>query len=292
MPIAVDSYYSNTHSLNNIEESFREMLELLEDLYLRGPVEGAATLSYIRFCDYCVVSAVMTISKKLKENQVSFATTLLSYFRNVYVESPSKSLEYRSFYINRTYERAVIFGCVYYILSLDNDFPKRHLSKIEGLIDEKDKPYFNVFKDAADKKMKQENVETLNIDTTEAKKLQQELQYYKRETEDLRAKLEVAQSKLNEIEKDGETVELLTKKLEQYPRLLLIWKMMRECGASSEEHGNKRIINNILSIITNYPYSSCKHVWDHNHDQSVNRQPELIAQLNTYLKQVGMSIQL
>ena len=73
-------------------------------------------------------------------------------FDHILLNVNMKSMKFDNFWINQTYERAVIFGCVYYILSMDSDYPESSLKKIGSLIlDERDKAYFNVFKNAADK---------------------------------------------------------------------------------------------------------------------------------------------
>lgn len=181
MPIAVDSYYQSSQSLNEIKEPYLEMLEQFENLYFKGPADSLDRLSYTGLKNYCVMSAAWTISQKLQKNMVPFVSTLLTYFDNVYLNTNSKSRDFRNFWVNQTYERAVIFGCVYYILSFEESFPQQHLQKIEGLIAEKDLPYFNVFKDAANRVLaqrqsasedeQQEDIIQSNLDAGDGKRI-------------------------------------------------------------------------------------------------------------------------
>lgn len=152
MPILVKNFFQDMQSLNTIDERYREMMDLLGNLYFEGPIEGAPKLNYMSLKENYVVSAAMTICDALKKNMVSAVPTLMDYFDNILLNLNTKSMQFNNFWINQTYERAVIFGCVYYILSMDSDYPESSLKKIGSLIhDERDKAYFNVFKNAADK---------------------------------------------------------------------------------------------------------------------------------------------
>jgi len=152
MPILVKNFFQDMLSLNTIDERYREMMDLLGNLYFEGPIEGAPKLNYMSLKENYVVSAAMTICDALKKNMVSAVPTLMDYFDNILLNANTKSMQFDNFWINQTYERAVIFGCVYYILSMDSDYPESSLKKIGSLIhDERDKAYFNVFKNVADK---------------------------------------------------------------------------------------------------------------------------------------------
>ena len=162
MPIQIKPFFQSMPSLCTIDERYREMMDLLGDLYFEGPSADAPNLNYKILKEFCVVSAAMTICDALKKNIVTAVPTLMDFFDRIYVNTDGKSMQFDNFWINKTYERAVIFGCVYYILSMDGDCPESTLKKIGSLIkEERDKAYFNVFKDAADRTREQKKLENV-----------------------------------------------------------------------------------------------------------------------------------
>lgn len=150
--MGIDSYFQSRRALDGLDLTGREVLELMGDLYFTPPANGLNTLNYTRFIDYIVMSAVLTIRAKLKKEQVSFASSLLACKDNLLTTNNTYNMSFSSFWVASSYEQATIFGCVYYILSFDKDFPQRHLLKIESLFKGNDLLYFNVFKEAVEKK--------------------------------------------------------------------------------------------------------------------------------------------
>lgn len=163
MAITVDSYYQSRRALNDMDETRRNVIELIGELCFKAPAVNTRKLSYKDFVDYIVMSAVETICYSLKKNKVSFVPTLLTYYdKLVHDGASSNNMTFTSFYVNTSYERAVIFGCVYYILSFDNAFTEDHLQKIEALFSGSDMLYFRFIKDAAVKDKAKKTKVTIN----------------------------------------------------------------------------------------------------------------------------------
>lgn len=151
----IDSYYQTRKALNDIEEPYKSALDIIEDMYFEAPAVGCPVLDRKAFHDIIVMSAVCTIVTQLKKERVTFPASLLQCHEYVWDQGHVNNMAFINFHVSKSYEVAVIFGCVYYVLSFDESIPQKHLDKIEKLFsnDQKARPYFKVFKDAvADKR--------------------------------------------------------------------------------------------------------------------------------------------
>ena len=100
---------------------------------------------------------------------------------------------------------------------------------------------------------------------------------------------ERAKKKSEFTEEELET-ELMTT-IENIPRLKLLWQLMKLDGAEVEHHNNKKIAMQIMQAVTGIPYDSCKKIWGRE-NTPIKRQQDLIVELNTWMKSIGMNIQL
>ena len=146
----IDSYYQTRKALNDIEEPYKRALDIMEDMYFDPPADGCPVLDRKAFHDIMVMSAVCTIVTQLKKERATFPASLLYCHEYVWDQGHENNMSFNNFHVNKSYEAAVIFGCVYYVLTFDGSIPQKHLDKIEKLFvnDEKALPYFKVFKDA------------------------------------------------------------------------------------------------------------------------------------------------
>lgn len=79
--------------------------------------------------------------------------------------------------------------------------------------------------------------------------------------------------------------------IENIPRLKLLWQLMKLDGAEVEHRNNQKIAMQIMQTVTGIPYDSCKKIWKRE-DAPIKRQQKMIVELNTWMKSIGMKIQL
>ena len=83
----------------------------------------------------------------------------------------------------------------------------------------------------------------------------------------------------------------LMNSIENIPRLKLLWQLMKLDGAEVEHRNNQKIAMQIMQAVTGIPFDSCKKIWGRE-NAPIKRQQELIVRLNTWMKSIGMNIQL
>ena len=112
----------------------------------------------------------------------------------------------------------------------------------------------------------------------------------KREVSTLEKKLEEKAKKKSEPTEEELEIELMTT-IENIPRLKLLWQLMKIDGAEVEHRNNQKIAMQIMQAVTGIPYNSCKKIWG-KENAPIKRQQKLIVELNTWMKSIGMKIQL
>ena len=119
--------------------------------------------------------------------------------------------------------------------------------------------------------------------------LEAEIERLKKENEELKAQLADApegdDAEADDVEKQ------LIGPIENKPILSLVWRLMQLDGAKKRKRGDVKIINQILELVTGFPYDSCKKVWEVG-NRPITRKAEDIDMLNKYMKAIGMKIQL
>lgn len=131
---------------------------------------------------------------------------------------------------------------------------------------------------------------TQKFDTSEREaQLEAEIERLKKENQELKAQQEVAPQ--GEDEEVADVEQSLIGQIENKPILSLVWRLMQLDGAKKRKRGDVKIINQILEMITGFPYDSCKKVWEVG-NRPITRKAEDIDMLNKYMKAIGMKIQL
>lgn len=151
-------YYKNKAELNQIKEPYLGALQILEGLYFDVPGNGDPIQTY-KMPDYKVMNTVLTICTQLKEESVTYASSLLACHKAVYLNTNSVSNISQEFWTITRIDCAVLFGAVYYVMAQDLAISDTNLNYISKLIKENSAQlYFQVFKEPADllrKKMKE-----------------------------------------------------------------------------------------------------------------------------------------
>ncbi len=152
----IKKFYQNQDSLAQIEEPYCGALKIMVDFYIEAP-QDCNRLHLNSFIEYSVISAVKTICEGLEKASPNFPTALLRYKGGVLVTSHANNMDFGNFHVNKTWEAAVIFGCVYYVLANNTKISQKHLNYIEKVFstDNESKQYFNKFKEPADQKRKE-----------------------------------------------------------------------------------------------------------------------------------------
>lgn len=152
----IKRFYQNQDSLAQIEEPYCGALKIMVDFYIEAP-QDCNILHLNSFIEYSVISAVKTICEGLEKAGPNFPTALLRYKGGVLVTSYANNMNFGNFHVNKTWEAAVIFGCVYYVLANNTKISQKHLNYIEKVFstDNESKQYFNKFKEPADQKRKE-----------------------------------------------------------------------------------------------------------------------------------------
>ena len=119
--------------------------------------------------------------------------------------------------------------------------------------------------------------------------LEAEIERLKKENEELKAQL--ADAPEGEDEEADDVEKQLIGPIENKPILSLVWRLMQLDGAKKRKRGDVKIINQILELVTGFPYDSCKKVWEVG-NRPITRKAEDIDMLNKYMKAIGMKIQL
>lgn len=131
---------------------------------------------------------------------------------------------------------------------------------------------------------------TQKFDTSEREaQLEAEIERLKKENEELKAQL--ADAPEGEDEEADDVEKQLIGPIENKPILSLVWRLMQLDGAKKRKRGDVKIINQILELVTGFPYDSCKKVWEVG-NRPITRKAEDIDMLNKYMKAIGMKIQL
>ena len=116
------------------------------------------------------------------------------------------------------------------------------------------------------------------------------------ENEQLRREIQTLKAQLRDVREGGDEVDAdmeqsFIARIENKPILALVWRLMQLDGARKEKRGDVKNINQILQMITGFPYDSCKKVWEVG-TRPITRKVEDINKLNTLMKSIGMSMQL
>lgn len=119
--------------------------------------------------------------------------------------------------------------------------------------------------------------------------LEAEIERLRKENEELKARLADTPEDGNEEADDVE--QQFVGQIENKPILSLVWRLMQLDGAKKRKRGDVKIINQILEMITGFPYDSCKKVWEVG-NRPITRKAEDIDMLNKLMKAIGMKIQL
>ena len=154
----IERLYPDRKSLEQADEIYREALYVLNMLYLEPPMERLQRLSCSDVIDYFMMSCVHTIVNILTENRLSFPSVFEYCRRETFENVNCDSMRFDNFYVNADYKHAALFGAIYYVLARQQKIDQCYIDYIEKTFttDERLKAYFQPFKDAALKKLKEQ----------------------------------------------------------------------------------------------------------------------------------------
>ncbi len=122
------------------------------------------------------------------------------------------------------------------------------------------------------------------------RQIEQKDQELKQKNGEIESLKQANEDLLNQLQ-EAEKIENINAELEEYPRHLLILKMLEKCGADTSSK-NHTVISKFTSIVTKSNLHTCKHIWEKNNNQPVKRQPDLIREINTYLSELDIDIKI
>ena len=154
----ITAYYLNRQGLEKAEEIYREALYVLNKLYMDPPTESLPRLSSTDVIDYYMMSCVHTIVNELTTKKLSFPSVFEFCRSATFKSANNDSMLFDNFYVNADYEQTALFGAVYYVLACQQETDQCYIDFIEKTFtkNERLKAYFQPFKDAALKKLKEQ----------------------------------------------------------------------------------------------------------------------------------------
>lgn len=165
-------YFQSDKDLQEIEEPYKSVAIILDRLYLKGPNDKEA-LSYSSFLNTLALSCIRTIAEDLATHTVSFVHQSKKDWDRLLNPQRVFTNDFDRYSVPYNYYRGTIFGGVYYALAISELVDEELLGFLEAVVSEEASavPYFNVFKDAAEKKKAESESQKQKAKKDEVKKL-------------------------------------------------------------------------------------------------------------------------
>lgn len=146
--IKLKAYYPTSVDLQKAEEPYRSVLRIIDKLKFMKP-KGAKDVSTL-FKNHHALSCVRTIVEDLIQNNLSFVSEMQRLWNNLFDERDLKYNEFDRYSVPYIHYRGIIFGGVYYVLSLKKSVSDEYLLIMEEFIKRYPDavPFFDVFKKA------------------------------------------------------------------------------------------------------------------------------------------------
>ena len=151
--IKVIPYYRYDKDIQEIGEPYKAIAIIIDRLYLKGPHDNDA-LSYSSFLNIYALSCIRTIAEDLAKHTVSFVNQSKKDWTNLLNLQRTFTNDFDRYSVPNNSYRGTIFGGVYYALAISESVDEELLGLLEAVVSVEASavPYFNVFKDAVEKK--------------------------------------------------------------------------------------------------------------------------------------------
>lgn len=151
--IKVTPYYQSDKDIQEVEEPYKAVAIIIDKLYLKGPHDNDA-LSYSSFLNTYALSCIRTIAEDLATHTVSFVNQSKRDWARLLNPQRAFTNDFERYSVPNNSYRGTIFGGAYYALAISESVDEELLGLLEAVVSVEANavPYFNVFKDAAEKK--------------------------------------------------------------------------------------------------------------------------------------------
>lgn len=149
--LKIQPFYRTKDDLEKADEPYRSMTFTINKLRLKGP-DGKKELSP-NFNEMIAVSCIRDLAENLANSQVTFVSRMIAFWDSLLSSQRIFVNSFDNYFVPNERYQGVIFGGVYYALSRQNMVDEEHLELLVTFVSRYSEalPYFNVFKEAAEK---------------------------------------------------------------------------------------------------------------------------------------------
>lgn len=186
--IKLKAYYQTLSDLQKAEEPYGSVLRIIDKMKIMK-FEGSIEVS-LRFKNHLALSCVRTIVEELIQNDRCFVSEMKRLWISLYYARDLGCNDFNNYSVPSDHYKGIIFGGVYYVLSINKSVGEDYLSIMESYVKEYPDavPYFEVFKNAVDKRTPSPSTTTENGNAS--LDMQKEFEKLKKENERMKKLIE------------------------------------------------------------------------------------------------------
>ncbi len=149
--LKIQPFYRTQEDLEKADEPYKSVTFIIDKLRLKGP-DGKKVLSQ-NFKETVAVSCIRDLAESLAKSQVTFVSRMATFWNALLSSQHQYMGSFDNYALPYEYYQGVIFGGVFYVLSMQGAVDDEHLEMMTTFVSKNSDalPYFNVFKEAAEK---------------------------------------------------------------------------------------------------------------------------------------------